>query len=64
MIIPKNLVSTTFWIIVFSMAIGILTSIFIKFVSVKLRDNLFALSQVTIFASSSLAMETRWSVFL
>ena len=50
---------------------GTLTLIFfclgwkiIKFVLVKLRDNLFALSQVTIFASSLVAMETRWSVFL
>ena len=49
---------------------GTLTLIFfclgwkiIKFVLVKLRDNLFALSQVTIFASSLVAMETRWSVF-
>ena len=36
----------------------------IKFVLDKLRDNLFALSQVTIFASSLVTMETRWSVFL
>ena len=50
---------------------GTLTLIFfclgwkiIKFVLVKLRDNLLALSQVTIFASSLVAMETRWSVFL
>ena len=50
---------------------GTLTLIFfclgwkiIIFVLVKLRDNLFTLSQVTIFASSLVAMETRWSVFL
>ena len=35
-----------------------------KFVLVKFGDNLFALSQVTIFASSLLAIETRWSVVL
>ena len=32
----------------------------IKFVLVKFRDNLFTLSQIIIFASSLLTIETRW----
>ena len=61
----ENLVSTTCVITVFSITRPTLTLFFfcpggeiIKFVLVN------ALSRVTTFASSLLAMETRWSVFL
>ena len=65
--IPKNFVSVTCLITVFSRVRGTLTLTFfclgwkiIKFVLVKSRDNLFSLSQTIIFASSLLTIETRW----
>ena len=80
MMTPKNLFSTTCLIITFLIMFfffffltgGTLALIFfcpglkiIKFVFVKLRDNLFALSQISnYFARSLLAMETRWLLFL
>ena len=64
---PKSFVSVTCLITVFSRVRGTLTLTFfclgwkiIKFVLVKFRDNLFTLSQITIFASSLLTIETRW----
>ena len=65
--IPKNFVSVTCLITVFSRVTGTLTLTFfclgwkiIKFVLVKFRNSLFTLSQMIIFASLLLTMETRW----